>query len=83
MAMAIHQNGKIQIGEWPNSKIGHSLRICQFVGPDRMLWLNQNGMIFSKKKQTNLIIFLKISSKILFVILALRLANQKLEGFLF
>ena len=30
MAMAIHQNGEIQIGEWPNSKIGHSLRIWPF-----------------------------------------------------
>ena len=30
MAMAIHQNGKIKIGEWPNSKIGHSLRIWPF-----------------------------------------------------
>ena len=34
--MAIHQNGKIQIGEWPNSKIGHSLQIWPFVGPDRL-----------------------------------------------
>ena len=36
MATVIHQNEKIQIGEWSNSEIDHSLQNWPFVGPDRV-----------------------------------------------
>ena len=52
-------NSGVDLSDVENRLAIHSLH--------KMLWLNQNGMIFTKKKQTNL----KISSKILSVRVAL------------